>query len=50
MPNGKNCPLILQKDDIEDFIGDVRQIATQLGYPEAAQVMAIKGNTILALT
>ena len=29
------------KDDIEEFIGYVRQIATQLGYPEAAQIMAI---------
>ena len=32
------------KDYIEDFIGDVRQIATQLGYLEAAQAMAIKVN------
>ena len=31
------------KDDIEEFIGDVIQIATQLGYPEKAQVMAIRG-------
>ena len=31
------------QDDIEEFIGDVRRIATQLGYLERAQVMAIKG-------
>ena len=31
------------KEDVEDFINDVQQIATQLGYPERAQVMAIKG-------
>ena len=29
------------KADIEEFIGDVIQIATQLRYPERAQVMAI---------
>ena len=31
------------KDYIEDFIGDVRQIATQLVYPEVAQAMGYKG-------
>ena len=29
-------------EDIEDFLSDVKEIATQLGYPDAAQVMAIK--------
>ncbi len=31
------------KDDIEDFVTDVQDIATQLGYPDRAQVMAVKG-------
>ena len=30
------------KDDIEDFCNDVRNLANWLGYPEDAQVMAIK--------
>ena len=29
-------------DDIEEFISDVRNLANSLGYPEPAQVMAIK--------
>ena len=31
------------KDDIEEFMTDVMNIASQLNYPDAAQVMAIKG-------
>ena len=31
------------KDDIEEFIGDIIQILTQLGYLESIQVMAIGG-------
>ena len=31
-------------DDIEDFCNDVKNLANQLGYPEDAQVMAIKAN------
>ena len=31
------------KDDIKEFIGDLIQTATQLGYVERAQVMAIRG-------
>ena len=30
------------KDDIEDFCNDVRNLGNRLGYPEHAQVMAIK--------
>ena len=30
------------KDDIEDFCNDVKNLANRLGYPEDAQVMAIK--------
>ena len=30
------------KDDIEDFCNDVNNLANRLGYPEDAQVMAIK--------
>ena len=30
------------KDDIEDFCNDVKNLASRLGYPEDAQVMAIK--------
>ena len=30
------------KDDIEDFCSDVKNLANRLGYPEDAQVMAIK--------
>ena len=30
------------KDDIEDFCNDVKNLADRLGYPEEAQVMAIK--------
>ena len=32
------------KDDIEDFCNDVKNLANRLGYPEEAQVMAIKSN------
>ena len=32
------------KDDIEDFCNDVKNLANRLGYPEDAQVMAIKVN------
>ena len=31
------------RDDIEEFIGDVIQIATKLGYLERTQVMVIMG-------
>ena len=30
------------KDDIEDFMTDVKNIASQLNYPDTAHVMAIK--------
>ena len=30
------------KDDIDDFCNDVKNLANRLGYPEDAQVMAIK--------
>ena len=32
------------KDDIEDFCNDVKNLANKLGYPEDAQVMAIKAT------
>ena len=32
------------KDDIEDFCNNVKNLANRLGYPEDAQVMAIKVN------
>ena len=32
------------KDDIEDFCNDVKNLANRLGYPEDAQVMAIKAR------
>ena len=32
------------KDDIEYFCNDVKNLANRLGYPEDAQVMAIKVN------
>ena len=32
------------KDDVEDFCNDVKNLATRLGYPEDAQVMAIKAT------
>ena len=31
------------KGDMEEFIGDVMQIATQQGYPERPHIMAIRG-------
>ena len=31
------------KDDIEEFMTDIKNIASQLNYPDAAQVMVIKG-------
>ena len=31
-------------DDIEDFCNDVKNLANRLGYPEDAQVMAIKAT------
>ena len=33
----------LGKDDIEEFLTDVKNIASQLNYPDAAKVMVIKG-------
>ena len=30
------------KDDIEEFMTDIKNIASQLNYPDAAQVMVIK--------
>lgn len=30
-------------EDIEEFINDVEDLATQLGYPDRAKIMAIKG-------
>ena len=40
----QNLKFDLAKDDIEDFCNDVRNLANRLGYPEDAQVMAIKAN------
>ena len=37
------------KDDIEDFCNDVTNLATRLGYPEDAQVMAIKAGLLPVL-
>ena len=31
------------KDDIEEFMTDIKNIASQLNYPDAVQVMVIKG-------
>ena len=31
------------KDDTEEFMTDVKNIASQLNYPDAAQVMMMKG-------
>ena len=33
----------LGKDDIEEFMTDIKNIPSQLNYPDAAHVMAIKG-------
>ena len=43
LQNSKVCPLIKGKDDIEEFMTDVKNIANQLNYPDAVQVMAITG-------
>ena len=32
-----------RKDDIEEFMTDIKNIASQLNCPDAAQVMVIKG-------
>ena len=37
------------KDDIEDFCNDVKNLANRLGYPEDAQVMAIKATLLPVL-
>ena len=37
------------KDDIEEFINEVKNLAKRLGYNEQAQVMAIKNNLPLEL-
>ena len=37
------------KDDIEDFCNDVKNLANRLGYPEDAQVMAIKSTLLPVL-
>ena len=40
----KNLKFDPAKDDVEDFCNDVKNLATRLGYPEDAQVMAIKAT------
>ena len=40
----QNLKFDLAKDGIEDFCNDVKNLANRLGYPEDAQVMAIKVN------
>ena len=37
------------KDDIEEFIKEVKSLAKRLGYNEQAQVMAIKNHLPLEL-
>ena len=37
------------KDDIEEFINEVKNLAKRLGYNEQAQVMAIKNHLPLEL-
>ena len=37
------------KDDIEDFCNDVKNLVSRLGYPEDAQVMAIKAMLLPVL-
>ena len=37
------------KDDIEDICNDVKNLANRLGYPEDAQVMAIKASLLPVL-
>ena len=39
----------LSKNDIEEFINEVRNLAKRLGYNEQAQVMAIKNHLPLEL-
>ena len=36
--------MLVGPDDIEDFCNDVKNLANRLGYPEDAQVMAIKAT------
>ena len=38
-----------RKDDIEEFITDIMNIASQLNYPDAAQVMVIKGMLLIMI-
>ena len=45
----QNLSLDPAKDDVEDFTRNVRKIVPQLGYPEAAQVMAIKDTLPLEM-
>ena len=52
----QNLSFDTSKDNVKEFTGDVIQIATQLGYLERAQVMAISSalpidiyNTTLAI-
>ena len=40
----QNLKFDLAKDDIEDFCNDMKNLANRLGYPEDAQVMAIKAT------
>ena len=40
----QNLKFYPTKDDIEDFCNDVKHLANRLGYPEDAQVMAIKAT------
>ena len=40
----QNLKFDLAKDDIENFCNDAKNLANRLGYPEDAQVMAIKTN------
>ena len=40
----QNLKFDLAKDDIEDFCNDVKNLVNRLGFPEDAQVMAIKAT------
>ena len=39
----QSLPFDLGKDDIEELMTDVKNMASQLNYPDAAQVIVIKG-------
>ena len=42
MPSGQNLHFDSSKDDVEEFVDDVKKLASKLGYGNEAALMAVK--------